>query len=104
MPEMETLDFLNVIKDTRPRLLTLCQSFFDRQEMAYDAEDAVQETYLRQWQMRARIGEYHNPEALATMIAKNTRTWNFLDAVVGEGKCGNNDRYVCKLDFLVPNA
>lgn len=71
MPKMETLDFLHIIKDTRPRLLTLCQSFFDRQEMAYDAEDAVQETYLRLWQMRARIGEYHNPEALATMIAKN---------------------------------
>ena len=71
MPEMETQDFLNIVKDTRPRLLTLCQSFFDRQEMAYDAEDAVQETYLRLWQMRARIGEYHYPEALATMIAKN---------------------------------
>ena len=71
MPEMETLDFLHIVKDTRPRLLTLCQSFFDRQEMAYDAEDAVQETYLRLWQMRARIGEYHNLEALATMIAKN---------------------------------
>ena len=71
MPEMETQDFLHIVKDTRPRLLTLCQSFFDRQEMAYDAEDAVQETYLRLWQMRARIGEYHNPEALATMIAKN---------------------------------
>ena len=71
MPKMETLDFLHIIKDTRPRLLTLCQSFFDRQEMAYDAEDAVQETYLRLWQMRARIGEYRNPEALATMIAKN---------------------------------
>jgi RNA polymerase sigma-70 factor (ECF subfamily) len=39
--------------------------------MAYDAEDAVQETYLPLWQMRARIGEYHYPEALATMIAKN---------------------------------
>lgn len=71
MPEMETQDFLHIVKDTRPRLLTLCQSFFDRQEMAYDAEDAVQETYLRLWQMRARIGEYHYPEALATMIAKN---------------------------------
>ena len=71
MPEMKTQDFLHIVKDTRPRLLTLCQSFFDRQEMAYDAEDAVQETYLRLWQMRARIGEYHYPEALATMIAKN---------------------------------
>ena len=71
MPEMETQDFLNIVKDTRSRLLTLCQSFFDRHEMAYDAEDAVQETYLRLWQMRMRIGEYRNPEALATMIAKN---------------------------------
>ena len=68
---METQKFLHIVRETRPRLLALCQTFFDRQEMACDAEDAVQETYLRLWQMRARVGEYRSPEALATMIAKN---------------------------------
>ena len=71
MPKMETNDFLYIVRETRPKLLALCQRFFDRQEMACDAEDAVQETYLRLWQMRARLGEYRSPEALATMIAKN---------------------------------
>ena len=64
-------DFIHIVKETRAKLLALCQSFFDRQEMACDAEDAVQETYLRLWQMRARMAEYRSPEALATMIAKN---------------------------------
>lgn len=38
--------------------MNLCQSFFDRQELAYDAEDAVQETLMRLWQMRERIGRH----------------------------------------------
>ena len=71
MSKMETQDFLHIVKETRPKLLALCQSFFDRQEMAYDAEDAVQETYLRLWQMRMRMCEYRSPEALAGVIAKN---------------------------------
>ena len=35
------------------------------------AEDAVQETLLRLWQLRDRMEDYQKPEALATIIAKN---------------------------------
>ena len=68
---METQNFIHIVQETRPKLLALCQSFFDRREVAHNAEDAVQETYLKLWQMRARMGEYRSPEALATVIAKN---------------------------------
>ncbi|MCR5130798.1 MAG: RNA polymerase sigma factor [Prevotella sp.] len=68
---MESEVFQHIALAIRPKLTKLCRSFFDRQEMAYDAEDAVQETLLRLWQMRDRLNEYRSPEALAVMIAKN---------------------------------
>lgn len=64
-------DFQHIAITIRPRLISLCRSFFDRQELACDAEDAVQETLLRLWQMRDRLDEYQSHEALATKIAKN---------------------------------
>ena len=68
---MESQDFQNIATSVRPKLMNLCRSFFDRQELAYDAEDAVQETLLRLWQMQDRLSEYQKPEALAMLIAKN---------------------------------
>ncbi len=64
-------DFQQMAIAIRPRLLSLCRSFFDRQELAYDADDAVQETLLRLWQMRDRLDDYQRPESLAIKIAKN---------------------------------
>ena len=64
-------DFQHIAITIRPRLISLCQSFFDRQELAFDAEDAVQETLLRLWQIRNRLDDYQHPEALAVRIAKN---------------------------------
>ena len=64
-------DFQHIAIAIRPRLISLCRSFFDRQELAYDAEDAVQETLLRLWQIRDRLDGYQCPEALAVKIAKN---------------------------------
>ena len=64
-------DFIQLATAIRPRLISLCRSFFDRQELACDAEDAVQETLLRLWLMDERLGTYHSPETLAFKIAKN---------------------------------
>lgn len=68
---MDSTSFQHIATALRPRLLSLCQRFFSRQEVACEAEDAVQETLLRLWLMRDRLGEYRSPESLATMIAKN---------------------------------
>ena len=71
MHPMEQNDFQHIATMLRPRLISLCQQFFDCQELAFDAEDAVQETLLRLWQLRDRMEDYQRPEALATIIAKN---------------------------------
>ena len=68
---MESQDFQNIATSVRQKLMNLCRSFFDKQELAYDAEDAVQETLLRLWQMQDRLSDYQKPEALAMLIAKN---------------------------------
>ena len=40
---MESQDFQHIATTVRPKLMNLCQSFFDRQELAYGAEDADSE-------------------------------------------------------------
>ena len=68
---MEQKDFQHLAASLRPRLMKLCAQFFDSQEMAYEAEDAVQETLLRLWQHRERMDDRQKPDALAMLIAKN---------------------------------
>lgn len=68
---MEQKDFQHLAVSLRPRLMKLCAQFFDSQEMAYEAEDAVQETLLRLWQHRERMDDRQKPDALAMLIAKN---------------------------------
>ena len=41
---MEQQEFQHIAAALRPRLLKLCTHFFDSQELAYEAEDAVQVT------------------------------------------------------------
>ncbi|MBQ7743056.1 MAG: sigma-70 family RNA polymerase sigma factor [Bacteroidaceae bacterium] len=68
---MAQQDFQHIAAALRPRLLKLCARFFDSQELAYEAEDAVQETLLRLWQQRDKVDGGHKLEAFAMLIAKN---------------------------------
>lgn len=68
---MESNDFQHIATAVRPLLMNRCRSFFKKQEMACDAEDAVQEALMRLWQMKERLNDYQRPEALAMLIAKN---------------------------------
>ena len=64
-------EFQHIATTLRPRLLKLCAQFFESQELAYEAEDAVQETLLRLWQLRSKMDGHQKPEAMAMIIAKN---------------------------------
>ncbi|MDY6258655.1 MAG: sigma-70 family RNA polymerase sigma factor [Bacteroidales bacterium] len=68
---MRQTSFEKIAIALRPKLTRLCSSFFNRQKLAYEPADAVQETLLRLWQMRDRLDDYDNPETLALLIAKN---------------------------------
>lgn len=68
---MKIEEFLKIVQQTRQQLLRLCARFLAESRTAAVAEDVVQETYLRLWQMRDKVKEFESPEALAVTIAKN---------------------------------
>ena len=63
--------FEHIAKTLRPRLIDLCNRFLISNRLPEEAEDMVQETLFRLWQMRERLDNYQSPEALAVTIAKN---------------------------------
>ncbi|MBR0116305.1 MAG: sigma-70 family RNA polymerase sigma factor [Prevotella sp.] len=63
--------FEKIATNLRPRLLELCERFLTDRQLPEEAEDIVQETLFRLWQMRERLEHYSSPEALAVTIAKN---------------------------------
>lgn len=68
---MEKCKFIDIVSKTRPKLLAICGRFFGRQSSGMEAEDVVQETYMRMWKMQGNLHGYKSPEALAVVIAKN---------------------------------
>lgn len=71
MRKMTTETFEHIANDIRPRLMKLCERFIADRQMPEQAEDIVQETFFRLWQMRERLNAYESPESLAVTIAKN---------------------------------
>ena len=68
---MAMTTFEQIAINIRPRLLELCERFLTMRQLPEEAEDMVQETLFRLWQMRERLDDYASPEALAVTIAKN---------------------------------
>ena len=63
--------FEHIAKTLRPRLVELCRRFLATRQLPEEAEDMVQDTLFRLWQMRGQLDNYQSPEALAVTIAKN---------------------------------
>lgn len=66
---MTTEEFELIAHKIRPRLLTICRDFAS--VAAIDAEDAVQETLVRLWEMVRQDYPVRDAEALAVRMAKN---------------------------------
>ncbi len=68
---MEKIEFEHIVSTMRPQLAALCQSILSPQLDCEEAEDIVQETWVRLWKMRDKLDQYQNIEALGMTIAKN---------------------------------
>ncbi|MDR1330716.1 MAG: RNA polymerase sigma factor [Tannerella sp.] len=65
---MEPEQFKERILPLRGQLLSYAKRLLDDPA---DAEDVVQDVYLKLWYMRAELGGYRNVPALSTQITKN---------------------------------
>lgn len=66
--QMTPEEFKIHVLPLREKLLRMA---FRMMEEAQDAEDAVQEVYLKLWQQRDSLDRYQSVEALATVATKN---------------------------------
>lgn len=64
---MTLAEFSSTAKRLRPRLTALATRICG----ADCAEDAVQDTFLRLWDMRDRLDEYRSLDAFATVVCRN---------------------------------
>ncbi len=65
---MTAEEFKSRLLPARNKLFRFALSFLSNRE---EAEDAVQEVYLKMWKMRDDLGKYKSPEALMVTITRN---------------------------------
>jgi RNA polymerase sigma-70 factor (ECF subfamily) len=65
---MTEKEFENIVLKSASRLYSVAFRILQAKE---DAEDAVQETFLKLWRMRTRLEEYESIEALSVTIVRN---------------------------------
>jgi RNA polymerase sigma factor (sigma-70 family) len=65
---MEIEAFKNELMPIKDRLFRLARTLLQNKE---DAEDAMQEVYMKMWRNKDVIGKIENPQAYATKIMKN---------------------------------
>ena len=65
---MKSSEFKSLVLPFSSRLYKLAFSLLDNRE---EAEDTVQEVYLKLWKMRDDLGKYNSPEALCVRITRN---------------------------------
>ncbi len=65
---MKQSEFLAIVLPFKDKLYRLAKRLLVSSE---EAEDAVQEVFLKLWNSREKIGDYKNPEAFAVTMTKN---------------------------------
>jgi len=65
---MNQKEFLEIVTPFKDKLYRLAKRLLVSNE---EAQDAVQEVYLKLWKGRAKMSEYKNPEAFAMTMTKN---------------------------------
>jgi len=65
---MTRADFNDFVQQLNRKLYGIAFRFLLNQE---EAEDAVQETFIKLWKMGNKLDEYNSPDALATTMTKN---------------------------------
>lgn len=65
---MEIVEYKQLIVNLRPSLLQVAFRMLTNRQ---DAEDVVQEVFLRLWHKRAETEQFHNKEAYCVTITKN---------------------------------
>ena len=66
--EMELETFKITVLPLREKLINISWRMIEDRS---DAEDIVQETFLKLWQIREKLDGYNSVEALAVQVAKN---------------------------------
>ncbi|MCC8095281.1 MAG: RNA polymerase sigma factor [Tannerellaceae bacterium] len=66
---MELETFKHMVLPLREKLQHIAYMLTDNRA---DAEDVVQETFLKLWKIRDQLDQYRSVEALAVMVTKNT--------------------------------
>lgn len=66
--EMELETFKIIVLPLREKLINISSRMMEDRS---DAEDIVQETFLKLWQIRGKLDSYDSVEALAVQVAKN---------------------------------
>ena len=61
-------DFITIVSPFRDKLFRMAKRLLVSSE---EAEDAVQEVYLKLWKGREQMSRYNNPEAYAMTMTKN---------------------------------
>lgn len=65
---MNKTEFINTVMPFKDKLYRIAKRILISED---EAEDAVQEVYVRLWNSRENLGTYRSPEALAVTITKN---------------------------------
>lgn len=65
---MDRKEFEHIALKIRPKLMASAISLTGNET---DAEDAVQDTLLKMWTIRDRLGTYRSPEALGMVMTRN---------------------------------